>query len=320
LGPFLVWAAAVGRGLRPARSDRLELAQGIRVRAITNIPLVILLIAVAFVASCGPSSSVASAPSSTSTAPPTAIPSALPTATPPTAYPVGPTPTPAATVGSSEATSDTLVGTVVVTVSDRLRVRSEPRVSDDSIKYEPVLPLGTLLTVLDGPVLGSGYTWYMVAPTSFAALEGPGYGWVAMAGKDGERWFAPLPAPALVYAGTDENYVVNGMTLTRHLLSVANRYAYPAEMFALSPDLPPCGLNDNASRTWVEIYDAGTDGRINGFCGIAAPQGLADLWFAFPLGTESPTAVYVTLIDRRLDLVLRSNAVAVPLAETTPVP
>lgn len=67
-------------------------------------------------------------------------------------------------------------------------MRSEPRVSDDSIKYEPVLPLGTELLVIDGPIGASGYTWYEVEPLSFAGLDGPGYGWVAMAGKDGEPW------------------------------------------------------------------------------------------------------------------------------------
>ncbi len=86
---------------------------------------------------------------------------------------------------------DPLLNTFVVTVSDRLRVRSEPRVSDDSTKYEPLLPLGTELLVLDGPVSASGYTWYKVAPVSFSRLEGPGFGWVAMAGKDGEPWIGP---------------------------------------------------------------------------------------------------------------------------------
>ena len=70
-----------------------------------------------------------------------------------------------------------------MTVSDNLRVRSEPRVADDSIKYEPLLPLGTELTVLDGPVNGSGYTWYRIAPVSFTGLEGPGQGWVAKAAR-----------------------------------------------------------------------------------------------------------------------------------------
>jgi serpin B len=92
---------------------------------------------------------------------------------------------------------------VVVTVSDRLRVRSEPRVSDDSIRYEPVLPLGTELTVLDGPVRASGYTWYKVAPVSFVGLEGPGYGWVALAGTDGEPWLAVAGTPDSDGVGLD---------------------------------------------------------------------------------------------------------------------
>jgi hypothetical protein len=56
-----------------------------------------------------------------------------------------------------------------------------------------VLPLGTQLLVLDGPVSASGYIWYRVAPVAFEKLEGPGYGWVAMAGRDGEPWVANCP-------------------------------------------------------------------------------------------------------------------------------
>ena len=82
---------------------------------------------------------------------------------PPTASPTAPAATPAPSAGPSNP----FLHQVVVTVSDRLRVRSQPRVSDDSIMYEPVLPLGTELTVLDGPVSASGYTWYKVAPISF---------------------------------------------------------------------------------------------------------------------------------------------------------
>lgn len=107
-----------------------------------------------------------------------------------------PSPTaPVSTAAPSQAPTDPFLGTVVVTISDNLVVRSEPRVSDDSIIYEPWLPLGTELTVLAGPVSASGYTWYEVAPVSFAGLDGPGHGWVAMAGKDGEAWIAPAQGP-----------------------------------------------------------------------------------------------------------------------------
>ena len=100
---------------------------------------------------------------------------------------------PSITDGGGDLHVDPLLNTVVVTVADRVRVRSEPRVSADSIKYEPVLPMRTELIVLDGPVSASGYTWYQVAPVSFAGLDGPGYGWVAWASTDGEQWIATCP-------------------------------------------------------------------------------------------------------------------------------
>jgi hypothetical protein len=83
-----------------------------------------------------------------------------------------------------------------VTVSDRLRVRSLPEVSDASVKFEPLVPLGTRLAVIDGPVLGSGYTWFrVVVPVTSSATTVSKWlvGWVAAAGKDGEPWIKSLP-------------------------------------------------------------------------------------------------------------------------------
>jgi hypothetical protein len=77
--------------------------------------------------------------------------------------------------------------TVAVTVVDSLRVRSEPRVSEDSYKEKPLLPLGTTLYVLDGPVSASGYDWYQVFPLASRTLP---QGWVASASRDGEPWIA----------------------------------------------------------------------------------------------------------------------------------
>jgi hypothetical protein len=82
-------------------------------------------------------------------------------------------------------------GVPAITVSDHLRVRSLPEISDASTRYEPLLPLGSRLWVLDGPSLGDGYAWYHV----LAPISGSGgaittwlTGWVAAAGLDGERW------------------------------------------------------------------------------------------------------------------------------------
>ena len=99
-------------------------------RTVVSLGIVIVLLA-----GCGPASPSASRLAVRSPAGPS-----------PAASPSGP----AASPSSGAAAS--LVNAVVVTVSDRLRVRSEPRVADDSIKYEPVLPLDTALFVLDGPV------------------------------------------------------------------------------------------------------------------------------------------------------------------------
>ena len=121
------------------------------------------------------------------------------TAVPSPSRPASQAPTLPASIAPASPSASPIVlrqGQVAVTVSDRLRVRSEPRVSDDSIKYEPVLPIGTDLFVLDGPVSASGYTWYQVSPVSFSELDGPGFGWVAIADKDGAPWVGPASGPA----------------------------------------------------------------------------------------------------------------------------
>ena len=128
-------------------------------------------------------------------------------------------PTPTATpLPTAAAPTDPFVGRIIVNVTEGLLVRSQPRVGADSIAYEPLLPLGTELLVHDGPVSGSGYTWYEVSPLSFA-MEGPGHGWVAMAAKDGEPWIAlgPTSSPPIA---ADVHVVVAGDTLSE----IAQRY------------------------------------------------------------------------------------------------
>ena len=88
------------------------------------------------------------------------------------------------------------VGAVVKTVSGDLRARSQPRVSDDSIKYTPLLPLGTQLQVIGGPVEASGYTWYQVEPLDFSLAEDVTRVWVAAADHDGTPWIGAV-GPAI---------------------------------------------------------------------------------------------------------------------------
>lgn len=145
--------------------------------------VIVLLSTVVFVGGCStssawvePSPATSPAPASTETLVPTVISS--PTAST--------TARPTATAASSTP-GKTLVDTAVVTVVDGVRVRSQPRVSDDSFEYEPLLPLGTPLYVLNGPVAASDYTWYEVVPLTSRTLHG---GWVAAASRAGDPWLA----------------------------------------------------------------------------------------------------------------------------------
>ncbi len=107
-----------------------------------------------------------------------------------------------------------------------------------------------------------------------------------------------IPAPQIAAGGTQQ-YSVSGKYYTRYRLVVLNRAEIPDYLFAPSSDLPPCGLNNNSSRTWVDLYDADTKARLNGFCAFNDSENLAQLWFAIKDGNPAPKRVYVVLRDRR---------------------
>lgn len=74
-------------------------------------------------------------------------------------------------------------------VSNNVRVRSQPRVADDSVKYEPLLKVGDRLFVIAGPVAVQDYDWYQVAAWRPSAAS-PAWpvGWVVRADHDGTPW------------------------------------------------------------------------------------------------------------------------------------
>jgi hypothetical protein len=114
------------------------------------------------------------------------------------------------------------------------------------------------------------------------------------------------PAPVLKYLGQFPD-----MGLIHVNLEVTNWQAYPPAMFAPAPNLPPCGINANSSRTWVDIYNALTNQRIYGFCALGAPVELKRLWFATP-PTQKPKRVYIIMTDRLTKQKYKSNIVAIP--------
>lgn len=153
--------------------------------------LVTVLVAALTVTACDSSVVPSASPASPGISAP--APSAVPSSTPAPSEAASPE----ASVEPSAVpvSGDFAPGSLAITVSDRLRVRSQPLVDDASIKYEPVLPVGTALQVLEGPVEGSGYQWIHVAPVDVTLDGGVADGWVAVADHDGTPWIAVSDAP-----------------------------------------------------------------------------------------------------------------------------
>jgi len=120
----------------------------------------------------------------------------------------------------------------------------------------------------------------------------------------------PPPKPILYLVGS-EPYSTGGKNYIRLRYDVLNKAEYPADMFAAAPGLPPCGLNTNSSRTWVDFFDS-TGKRIYGFCALSKPEDLGKIWIAYEEGTIPPSYVYIELNDRQTNTKYKAN-----LADTT---
>jgi hypothetical protein len=156
-------------------------------------------------------------------------------------------------------------------VTDDLRVRSKPGVSEDSKKLEPLLDRDALLVVLDGPVQASGYDWYQVQPTSYFEQDlSYQAGWVAAADKNGEPWIEPedvaCPAAPTTLAEladifeTDQLYFeitcFSGVPLT-----FTSRLTTPSEWCGLGAEIvvEPLWIDDcgTAPNYLVDVEDDG---------------------------------------------------------------
>jgi hypothetical protein len=118
------------------------------------------------------------------------------------------------------------------------------------------------------------------------------------------------PNPILYLTGT-EAFEQGSKTFIRYRYDVFNKDQYPAAMFAAAPALPPCGLNTNASRTWVDVFDS-RGKRLNRFCAFGNPNDLRSIWFALEEGVAPPSYVFIVLTDRQTNTQYKSN-----LADTT---
>ena len=119
-----------------------------------------------------------------------------------------------------------------------------------------------------------------------------------------------LPNPILDFRGM-EFVEINGKQITRYRFDVVNKDQYPDDMFAQSPDLPPCGANTKAARTWVDLYDQ-RGKRLNGFCALGKSADLNSIWFALETDVIPPSYIYIELNDRKTNTKYKSN-----LSDTT---
>jgi len=119
-----------------------------------------------------------------------------------------------------------------------------------------------------------------------------------------------LPNPVL-YLTSTQTFSQNGKDYIRYIYDVLNKDAYPDAMFAAAPALPPCGKNNNSSRTWVDIFDS-RGKRLYGFCALGEAQNLNGIWFALEDGEVPPSYVYIEMNDRETNTKYKSN-----LADTT---
>jgi hypothetical protein len=119
-----------------------------------------------------------------------------------------------------------------------------------------------------------------------------------------------LPNPVL-YFKVSEPFNSGGKSMIRYNYDVFNKDAYPADFFAASPALPPCGKNTKAARTWVDFYDQNGK-RLNGFCALGKPADLNGIWFALEENVVPPSWIYIEMTDRQTNTKYKSN-----LADTT---
>jgi hypothetical protein len=125
-----------------------------------------------------------------------------------------------------------------------------------------------------------------------------------------------LPPPVLSLAST-EAYTAGGKRWVRYRYQVANAEFYPQALFAPAPDLPPCGSNTNASRSWVDFF--AEDGkRLYGFCALGSPEDLNKIWFAAEVGAPPPEKVYIVMDDRLTGASYKSNLAYTELWRTDP--
>ena len=117
-----------------------------------------------------------------------------------------------------------------------------------------------------------------------------------------------VPNPSIIYTGSEQYATSPTALLDRYSFDVTNKASIPEALFDPMPGLPACGSNTDASRTWVDVLNAGGQ-VIYGFCGLGSTSDLGALWVAFSRWTLPTTAASIRLTDRLRGTTYTSSAV-----------
>ena len=93
---------------------------------------------------------------------------------------------------------------------------------------------------------------------------------------------------------------IGGTLWHNYGITITNLDVVPDELFAPAPDLAACGLNTNASRTYVKFYDE-DDNQLGSYCGILNKDDINILGFRIRQSDPLPKAVRMVLEDRRCE-------------------
>ncbi len=117
-----------------------------------------------------------------------------------------------------------------------------------------------------------------------------------------------LFVPELALLGAEDK-TTNGKPFTWVTFTIVNWNKFSPELFKPAPNLPPCGKNSNAARTWLSIYNADNNNYIYGYCALQSPTGLKDFGYAIPESQTPPRRVYIVLSDRQTNTTYQSNCI-----------
>jgi hypothetical protein len=124
----------------------------------------------------------------------------------------------------------------------------------------------------------------------------------AVASSASPQCATPFPNPVIKYLGATDG--VSGYFDI--WFGVDNYTKYDNTLFVASPELPACGLNKSASRTWLDIY-SDTGVYIYGHCALSQNTQLQKLGFPWKKSTPLPKGFFIRMFDRKCNRVVQSN-------------